>query len=263
MKKTVTSGKLFLGLVAAIVIAGGAFFATSGMAIADSNSFVASVISSFSGKPTVIISRASASPSGKITNDLGQVLAVFNVKAKNVKWQATLHSFTVSVPITTRAASALTISDFALHYDYCTKQGVYGYGYKGGECAHMAFLEPSSVTRTGDTYTLVFNKDLPIYLAQSSGTLTIVGKPKYTRAGREAVQIRASVSSGVAVGDQCQTIRYGYKNKYGYSKCGNQSATVSVGSAKGNILTVKRPPGYGYPTVATTTPPKPKTTDKR
>lgn len=262
MKKIGTSGKFFLAL-AAVVVAGGAFFATSGMAIADSNSFVASVISSFSGKPTVIISRASASPSGKLTNDLGQVLAVFDVKAKNVKWQATLHSFTVSVPITNRAASALTISDFALHYDYCTKQGVYGYGYKGGECAHMAFLEPSSVTRDGDTYTLAFDKDLPIYLAQSTGTLTLVGKPTYVRAGKDAAQIRVSVTSGLAVGDQCKTIRYGYKNKYGYSKCGNQLAVVNVGSAKGNILTVKRPPGYGYPTVATTTPPKPKTVDKR
>lgn len=270
MNKKGNSMKVFLSLLVAGVITGGSFFAVSGVAVADSNALVANVLSSFSGRPTVIIARSAKSPTGSLVNDASQTLAVFDVKATNVKWQATLNSFTVSVPISGRQASALEVTDFALHYDYCVKEGVtYGYGYKGGSCGKMSFLEPTSVSFiNGDTYVLVFKKDLPIYLKQTTGTITIVGKPSYTRAGMQAAQLRASVASGSAVGDQCKTIRYGYKNKYGYSKCGNQSATVNVGSAKGNSLTVKRPPGYGYPPTPPVTPPvtppgKPKIIDKR
>lgn len=264
MNKKRNSTKVFLSLLVAAVITGASFFVASGMALADSNVLVANVLSAFSGKPTIIISRSSQSPTGTLVNDVPQVLAVFDVKATNVKWQATLDSFTVSIPLSGRQASALSVTDFVLHYAYCIDAGVtYGYGYKGGSCGLIQNLEPVSVARNGDTYTLVFKKELPVYLTQTTGTITIAGKPSYTRAGMQAVQLKASIVSGSGVGDQCKTIRYGYKNKYGYSKCGNQSATVNVGSAKGNPLTVKRPPGYGYPVTPPVTPLKPKTGDKR
>ncbi|TAK58763.1 hypothetical protein EPO14_02975 [Patescibacteria group bacterium] len=266
MNKKGNSMKVFLSLLVAGVITGGSFFAVSGMAVADSNVLVANVLSSFSGRPTVIIARSAKSPTGSLVNDTSQILAVFDVKAMNVKWQATLNSFTVSIPVSGRQAPSLSVTDFALHYAYCVNEGVtYGYGYKGGACGMMQSLEPTSVSFiNGDTYVLVFKKDLPIYLTQTTGTITIVGKPSYTRAGMQAVQLKASITSGSAVGDQCKTIRYGYKNKYGYSKCGNQIGAVNVGSAKGNLLTVKRPPGYGYPPTPPVTPPvKPKTGDKR
>lgn len=272
MDKKESSMKVLLSLLVAAVITGGSFFAVSGMALADSNALVANVLSSFSGKPTIIISRSSKSPTGSLVNGTSQVLAVFDVKATNVKWQATLNSFTVSIPLSGRQASSLEVTDFVLHYAYCINEGVtYGYGYKGGACGMMQSLEPTSVSFiNGDTYVLVFKKDLPVYLTQTTGTITIAGRPSYTKAGMQTAQLKASVVSGSGVGDQCKTIRYGYKNKYGYSKCGNQSATVNVGSAKGNLLTVKRPPGYGYPITPPVTPPtppvippKPKTVDKR
>ncbi|MES2134871.1 MAG: hypothetical protein V4449_01345 [Patescibacteria group bacterium] len=253
------TAKMVFSLLAAVVITGGAFFVASGTVLADSNSLVAAVLSAFSGKPVITITRASTSPSGTLALDQRQTLAVFDVKATNVKWQANLDSFTVSIPIS-GAGSALAINDFAFSYTYCTTSGVaYGYGYQGGACGTMSSLEPSSVTRNGNTYTLVFVKSIPVYLKQSSGMITITGTPTYVTAGMKAAQIRVAVTAGTGIGDQCKAIQSSDKKKNGYLQCSNQSALVNVGSAKGNTLVVTRPPGYGYPTTpvqATTTIPK-------
>ncbi|MES2014371.1 MAG: hypothetical protein V4437_00965 [Patescibacteria group bacterium] len=254
-----SSVKVVVSLVAAVIIAGGAFFLASGAAVASPNNAVANVISAiFSGKPTITISHASVSPSGTLVVDKEQTLAVFDVRANNVKWQATLNSLTMSVQLSGAQASYLGVNDYTLTYHYCTNAGTtYGYGYKGGSCGTMSGLKPSSMTRSGDTYTLVFQKEIPIYLAQSGGTLTLSAVPTYVRAGMKVVQVRAYITSGTGIGDQCKTIRYGFNNKYGYSKCGNQEAVVNVSGAKGGILTVMRPPGYGYPTKPVVVPPTP------
>ncbi len=255
-KKTVTPRKASASrpigvFIAGIALVAGAFLFASGSVLDGSNSLLAAVFSVFSGQPSVTFSRSDTSPSGIIPSGVDQNLASFNVNVRNVQWQANIQSVIVSVPVTGTSAKNTLITNLRAHYKYCIPQGTtYGYGYKGGSCGTIN-LEPKSSVREGNTYKLTFMGAIPVFPNQSYGAFIVSGKPGYASKfiiGNQ--QVRVDVASISGVGDQCQVIRYGYKNKnFAYKKCRNIPLNTGFSRASGNTLTIKNPYGYLKPII--------------
>lgn len=233
-------------LLVAVLIAGGSFAVASGQISGSPSNLLAAVFYSWSAKPMVAIYRSSNSPSGTITTGTSRTLAIFDVYSKNVSNWATLQSLTIDISIYGSSGKNLNATNFTVMYQYCIPSGVtYGYGYKGGSCASVP-IWVNSASRTASGYRLVLYSGTPIY-PQASGQLYVRANLAYNLGGSagDTSQLRASIVSGTAMGDQCRA--YGWipsSYSYGYSQCVPIQANVLTGS--GSSLNVQRSYGYGY-----------------
>ncbi|MBI3572272.1 hypothetical protein HY091_01925 [Candidatus Kaiserbacteria bacterium] len=243
-KRFGSAGTLF---IIGLILAAGSFLLASGTTSAGGNSLLASIFFPFFSSSTVTISRDASSPWGTLANDSHQTLAVFSVRATGVTHGATVSGVRAKINVSGTTYTHLSVGAFSASYRYCTTAGtIYGYGYPGGLCG-IIWL-PAFLARESDgVYTVSLDGSFPVYPNQQSGQLTILGTPHYTQAPSARGSVRATIESANATGDQCHTIHYGYKDRYGYSECA--PATVSVGTwwASGNTLPVSIPYGYAYP----------------
>jgi hypothetical protein len=79
-----------------------------------------------------------------------------------------------------------------------------------------------------------------------------MGVPSYTdKSTNKVAEIRVNAINDSAVSaKECREIRYGYKGRYGYSKCQTSNPKINI---SGSLPWLKLARPYGYPTV----PPKP------
>lgn len=260
-KKARTSSRknIFIG-AAALILVLGSFSIASGDVLSSSSSMLAAAVAAISGKPTLIISRSSDSPSGTIpTTAVGvQTLAVFNVAAKNVTHWATLQNISGQVVVTAPLSSWLGVNTITLEYRYCIPAGkTYGYGWQGGNCAVVsipATLAEATRNKVTGLYTFNFNSSIPVYPQASPSTLVVKGVPMYAytgsavRSGSADGKFQVQLVNISATGDQCTTVKVAAKGTakaYGYSKCITSNAEVNIVN-NGNTLTASRPYGYGY-----------------
>jgi hypothetical protein len=245
------SGRKVGFALAAVALVAGSFYFTSGNGFTGANSLLAAVVSTISGKPTIIIGRSSESPKGAISHGRQTLLAVYDVSAKNVTNWATMRGLSVQAVISSNTVSPIELSNISMKYSYCISSGqVYGYGWKSKGCATTT-IAPSAITRNGPNYIVTFGKDIVIYPEQHGGSISIFGTPKYqytgtaTKSSSGDAKLQVVLSQVSGVGDKCT---YGYisKGKYGYTKCYSSSAVINIRAGKGNTLTVNRPYGYGY-----------------
>ncbi len=245
------SGRKVGFVLAAVALIGGSFYFSSGNGFTGASSLLAAVVSTISGKPTITIAKSGDSPRGTISTGKEAVLAIYDISAKNITNWATLHSVSMQAVISSNETSLFDLSNVSMKYSYCISQSkTYGYGYKSKGCATTT-IAPTSITKNGSNYVINFGKDIIIYPEQYSGTLSIVGTPKYkytgtaTKSSANNVKLHVALKAVSGVGDKCS---YGYisKGKYGYSKCYSSSAVINVQSGNGNTLTIDRPYGYGY-----------------
>ncbi len=259
MKKQWKSGtNLRLGalVIGALVLVGGAFATASGEVSGLPGSLFASAAATFSGKPTLIIKRDAQSSKGTLQMGKYQLLAQYKVVAKNVTHWATIQQISGQVVITAPSSSRLTISSPTITYYYCIPSGkTYGYGWTGtGNCQSIKLTlsaTPTYFNPVTNVYAYNFSGHVPVYPQASPSWLQVSAVPSYAYTGSvkktdaKDGKIQIQLLGVYATGDQCKTIHYGYKNKYGYSRCTNYSAIVNIVN-NGRILTILRPYGYGY-----------------
>src|SRR4051812_8873851 len=101
----VRAARAALVLLAVVVLGGGSFALASGQGIG--GGLVAAVLSSITGRPTIIITRSSSSPSGSIKSGVSQTLAVFDVSAKNVTHGAKLQNTAIRTTINATSPAPL------------------------------------------------------------------------------------------------------------------------------------------------------------
>ncbi len=256
-KSTQAMAAAFLGLAALF----GSFALASADFAYGSQSALAAAVGLFDWNSSISISRNTNSPSGSIIPGRSQVLAVFDVKGRGLSGVAHITKLPVLVS-TFFSGSLINMDNFYLAYKYCVPKGnIYAYGYKYGYsglfCGSTSFL-PSSVTKIGSGYEISFsNIDLPVYSDQTSAIITIAGNAYYgsgDRNGKTVAKLQARIpSGGVAQVNACKTIRYGFKNRYGYVKCYPNQISANTWLAFGNILSVTR--SYGYYTTGKPTDP--------
>jgi hypothetical protein len=236
-----------------IVVAAGIFMLSANIVSFNPDSSVAAALMSVFGNGNngkVTLTRNVNSPSGSVIPNRSQVLAVYDVNAQNVTQKSTIDQLSLDVPIIGSPDAA--IQNFMLNYSYCLPKGnIYGYGYRFGYsgllCRSVA-VAPTSVTRGTLGYKVQFSQtNLPVTPGQTSAVLTVIAYPYYSssHASLVAARIQAIITQTSGSTSSCKVIHYGYKNKYGYSKCSpmnwNQPSNVS-----GNILTLSLNYGYGY-----------------
>jgi hypothetical protein len=255
MKKTAPSApkrKVILLGVAAVTLLAVSFAFASGSLLINGRSLLASIGAVISGNPTVMIIRDGSSPAGNISAGDPDVLAAYDISARNVTHWATINYVPLQIAIQTAAYSPLALSNIRVNYSYCIPPGTtYGYGYISSGCANIQ-LAPFSITMSGSTYIVDLGSGIPIYPQESSGTLTVYATPTYQytgtarhyQSGNGTLQVIITPVS--ASGDQCQWAWIPGSGSYGYTDCIALTATTDILAGQGNTLTVIRPYGYGY-----------------
>src|SRR3989344_8200417 len=240
------AGRVSIFALGGLFLAGGSFLATSGDLAYSSQSLLSAVISALTPGSSIVISRNYSTPIGSIIPGRSQTLAVFDLTPKNITQYATIQSLPVQLSLTGSLAG-FEARDFSIDYNYClpSSSTIPGYGYKGGYCSTV-HATPSSVVRDANSYRLMFTQTLPVYPNQTSANIVVKATPYYT--GPDATQKKIAyvtaraIAPVVAKSTECRTIYYGYKNRYGYTKCVPSYPGVNVSLGYGNKLTVSR--GY-------------------
>jgi hypothetical protein len=91
----------------------------------------------------------------------------------------------------------------------------------------------------------VLNTNWPVYSGAVLANITVGGKPVYSNLKQNGnSQIRVNAANDFVINaSECKTVRYGYKGRYGYSKCSQLYPRVNVNA---NMSWLKLAQAYGY-----------------
>lgn len=220
-----------------LVVAGGAFAATSGDLAYSARSLVAQVISGIDTTPRLTIVRNAYTPSGSIWPGAGKTLAIFDVNPKYLSGYGYLRAFTGSVHTDSKTAG-LNVGNISVQWESCAPT-----------CYTTKI--PLSMTASSTSKGLAYffsttdSNPLPIVGPYKTGKIIITGHPYYGSIYNNpavplpAASVKAQIDAGKGAGETCTTVG-------GVKSCRYDGVAVYTSLAYGNWLKVARPTGFGY-----------------
>lgn len=238
--------KIGVGFAVVTLMGFGYVFGANG-GISGLTSFAAGALPFLNQSPSVTISKNVNSPSGQIISGRSQIFGVFDLKSTSFsKGDISRIHFSVDKA----GSGVINVNNFFVEYKYCLPKGnIYKYGYKYGYSGTYCqnYSGKVSVVPMNGGYDLVLNNaNWPVYSDATSATITVGGTPTYTNSkNNEVAQIKVGVYKDLVLNTKkCSEIRYGYRGKYGYTKCTPVQPKVNVSNAVTPWIKIVRPYGY-------------------
>lgn len=217
-----------------LVVAGGAFAATSGDLAYSARSLVAQVIGGIDTTPRITIARDTYTPSAAVWPGVEQNLAQFSVKPRYLGAYGYLRSFKASVHIDSKTA-ALYAGRIGARFVTCNTTACV-------EIPLSASTPVASTTSKGLLYSFQGGMT-PQVGSGVTGRLVIYGTPYYgsiyAASSSPAANIKAQIDAADGAGLICAPVN-------GTQSCSWKSVPVETALAYGNWLKVNRGSGYAY-----------------